>query len=93
MAYEYINTVKSMLGITGTFHDETITAYIDEVRSYMINAGVEAETVDSAQAVGVIARGVSDLWDLGSGSAALSPYFKERVIQLAYKNKAGGGNV
>lgn len=78
--------VKNALGITGEYQDDTLRVYIEEVESYMLSAGVPYEVVLSSVAVGTIARGVSDLWNYNSGN--LSPYFKERVIQLTYE---GGG--
>ena len=30
---------------------------------------------------------VTDLWNYGAGNGKLSPYFKERAIQLIYKSK------
>ncbi len=81
-----MKNIKSLLGLTGTYQDDTILSYISEVKEYMFSAGISQEMADSKKAVGVIARGVSDLWNYGSGSAALSPYFKERVTQLSYVN-------
>lgn len=80
-----LEKVKSALGITGKFHDTTILLYIDEVKEFMIDAGVNLDVVQSSAAVGTITRGVSDLWNYGTGNANLSPYFKERAIQLKYK--------
>lgn len=83
--------VKNALGITGTFMDATISIYIDEVTDYMANAGVSAGLITAS--VGVIARGVNDLWNNNAGNGKLSPYFYDRVSQLALKsNAAGGGN-
>lgn len=76
-----LNAVKAALGITGTYQDTTIQAYFDDVIGYLRQAGVN----DADITVGVVARGVSDLWDYGSGGTALSPFFKERAIQLAMK--------
>lgn len=83
--------VKNALGITGTFMDATISIYIDEITDYMSNAGVSAAVITAS--VGVITRGVSDLWNNNAGNGKLSPYFYDRVSQLALKsNAAGGGN-
>ncbi len=79
---ELLIKVKQGLGIGGNYQDETLLIYIDEVKEYMLSAGVSKTTIESVKAVGAILRGVSDLWDYGSGSVGLSPYFKERVIQL-----------
>lgn len=79
---ELLERIKTSLGITGDYQDGTLLFYIEEVKNYMLDAGVPQEIVDSSRAIGVVSRGVSDLWNYGSGSTTLSPYFKERVIQL-----------
>ena len=74
--------VKKGLGITGNYQDDTLLIYIDEVKDFMRRAGVSDAIINSNISIGVITRGVSDLWDYGSGSTGLSPYFKERIVQL-----------
>lgn len=74
--------VKTMLGITGTYQDELLKEYIGEVIAFMIDAGVPKDT--QANVTGVVARGVSDLWNYGMGNASFSPYFMQRVAQLSY---------
>ncbi len=83
--------VKSALGITGTYQDETLNVYIDEVKAYMMSAGVPKEVVDSEASAGVIARGVTDLWNYNGGAGKLSDYFYQRVSQLAYTTPTTGG--
>lgn len=80
---ELFAKVKAGLGITGTYQDDALKFYIDEVKNFMRAAGVPQETVESSESVGVIMRGVADLWNYGSGSVKLSEYFVQRVIQLA----------
>ncbi|WP_276768482.1 phage head-tail connector protein [Dielma fastidiosa] len=82
---DHLTKVKAMLGITGNYQDETLTSYIDEVKGFMSSAGVSKSVIESSLATGLIARGVSDLWNYGSGGASLSPYFLMRCSQLAYK--------
>lgn len=79
---ELLIKVKNGLGITGDYQDDTLSIYIDEVKDFMHGAGVSDATINSNKSIGVITRGVSDLWDYGSGSTGLSPYFKERIVQL-----------
>lgn len=43
--------------------------------------------MQSSKAVGILTRGVSDLWNYGAGNSTLSPYFKERTVQLVYKSR------
>lgn len=75
----------------GTWRDATLGVYIDEAKEYMLDAGVPADVIDSKRAAGCIAIGVNDLWNYQGGGAKFSPYFKERVVQLA--SRSGGGNV
>lgn len=81
---EQLKRVKNALNITGEFQDPVLLEYIREIKEYLLDAGVPEERVNSSAVVGVLSRGVSDLWNYGSGSGTLSPYFKERVIQLSY---------
>lgn len=76
--------VKNALGITGDFMDNTLNVYIEEVTSYMSNAGVTDSNIIAS--VGVIARGVNDLWNNSAGNGKLSPYFYDRVTQLAMRS-------
>ena len=85
-----LEKVKSMIGVTGTYQDTTIQAYIDEVKEYLISAGVASNMVEASTSVGVIARGVTDLWNYGAGEGELSPYFIQRVIQLSLKSSGSG---
>lgn len=86
-----LEKIKEMLGITGNYHDALLQNYIDEVKQYLLDGGVQSEVVESMASTGAIAKGVIDLWDYGSGNGKLSPYFKERAIQLAMKSKSTGG--
>lgn len=74
--------VKKALGVQGTYQDDTISEYIDEVTAFLLDAGV----VEANITAGIVARGVSDLWSYGAGEGKLSEYFKQRAIQLAYKS-------
>lgn len=74
-----LDDVKNALGITGDYQDDTLQVYFDEVIAFLRDAGV-AETNITA---GLVARGVSDLWNYGSGK--LSQYFIHRATQLSYK--------
>lgn len=78
---DYLDDVKSAIGVTGTYLDNTIQVYIDEVVAFLEDAGVAESNITS----GIIARGVSDLWNYGAGTGSLSEYFKMRAIQLALK--------
>lgn len=74
--------VKTALGITGEYQDATLTEYMNEVTAFLVDAGIPEEK----QTSGLVARGVSDLWNYGEAGGKLSPYFFQRAAQLAYKS-------
>ncbi len=76
-----LEDVKKALGITDSYHDDTLNVYIDEVKSFLLDAGVKTYNITP----GIVARGVADLWNYGAGNGRLSTYFKERATQLSYK--------
>lgn len=78
----FLEDVKNALGITGDYQDSTLTVYINEVVEFLVDAGVAERNITS----GIVARGVADLWNYGSGDGKLSEYFKQRAAQLAFKN-------
>lgn len=77
----YLADVKNALGIQGTYQDSTLKVYIEEVVTFLTDAGVDSNKITS----GIVARGVSDLWDYGTGTGKLSDYFMQRATQLSYK--------
>lgn len=85
---DVLTKVKSGLMITGTQFDEVLKIHIEDVTDYLKNAGITQSVIDSNTSVGVILRGVTDLWNNGSGEGKLSPYFYDRASQLAI---VGGG--
>lgn len=80
---ELLKKVKMAIGAGGTYQDGPIQIYIDEVKEYLMDGGVSADIVNSSKAVGVICRGVSDLWNSGAGAGKLSEYFYQRATQLS----------
>lgn len=82
---ELLKAFKADQGIGGTYHDEKIQLYIDEVKAYLLDAGVNSTVIESECAKGVILRGMSDLWNSGAGDVKFSTYFMQRVTQLRYK--------
>ena len=82
MTYDpMLDDVKICLGVTGTYQDATINGYIAEVKAFLIDAGATPSSITT----GVVVRGVSDLWNYGSGEGKFSDYFMQRAAQLAYK--------
>ena len=74
-----LEDVKKALGITGDYQDATISIYIEEVEDFLHGAGVPAEKITA----GIVARGVTDLWNYGGTDGKLSEYFYHRAAQLA----------
>lgn len=82
MAEETMLTkVKKALGIEGDYQDSTLQEYIDEVMTFLQDAGVKSANITS----GLVARGVADLWNYGAADGKLSEYFIQRATQLSYK--------
>ena len=86
---DLLTEVKKRIGITGDYQDDTLTGHIQDVKDFMQDAGVSEEVMQTTKIIGAVTRGVSDLWDYGSGNGEFSPYFFQRVTQLVYK----GGEV
>lgn len=76
-----LDDVKNALGITGDYQNETLQVYFDEVIAFLCDAGVAEANITA----GLVARGVSDLWNYGNGAGRLSQYFLRRTAQLSYK--------
>lgn len=75
--------IKKAEGITGTYQDDALSVYIDEVIAYMVDAGVPSSVANDPASAGVINRGVNDLrYNNGNFSA----YFCQRVTQLSYNS-------
>ena len=87
--FSNLAAVKNALGITGEYQDATIKIYMEDVMAYMESAGVPVEVINSSKSVGVIARGVTDLWNYNGGAGKLSEYFYQRVGQLIYASAEG----
>lgn len=76
-----LEDVKNALGITGNYQDATLQVYFDEVVDFIKDAGVSEANITK----GLVARGISDLWNYGGAEGKLSEYFMQRVAQLSYK--------
>ncbi|MGN1167209.1 MAG: hypothetical protein ACI4S2_12380 [Lachnospiraceae bacterium] len=81
---ELLKEVKTINGYS-SYSDPAIKLLIEDVKYTLEDAGVHEVAINSRAAIGVIARGVDDMWTLGGGTASLSPLFKERAAQLALK--------
>jgi len=77
-----LQQVKDALGVTGDYQDATLQVYFDEVIAFLKDAGVSQSNITP----GIVARGVSDLWNYGGIEGKLSSYFLQRAAQLSYKS-------
>lgn len=82
---ELLLKVKTALGISGDFHDETLQIYIDSVKEFMHSSGVDEAVINSSVSVGCIIAGVNDLYNYSSGEVKFSDFTIKRIIQLSYK--------
>ena len=65
-----LTSVKKALNIGGTYQDDALTEYINEVKAFLRAAGVS----DANMTPGLVARGVADLWQYGAGEGKLSEF-------------------
>lgn len=84
---DILTKVKNSLGVTGNYQDNTLNIYISDVKEYMRASGIDSDVVNSTLSIGAICRGVADLWNYGQGNTNFSPYFLQRVTQLAYESE------
>lgn len=77
-----LDNVKAALNITGCYQDPTIQLYMDEVVGFLTESGVKSADITT----GLVARGVTDLWNYGGAEGKLSEYFMQRAAQLSLKN-------
>lgn len=82
-----LEEVKKRLAITDTSNDEALTGLIEDVIAYAESAGVPRETLKTEKCYGLITRGVSDLWNMESGTGTFSDIFKMRLVQLQAEGK------
>lgn len=72
--------VKEVMGVTGNSLDFQLQPVYEQIVKFIKNAGVPESEITPA----LIARGVLDTWNNGSGGTELSEYFKMCVVQLAF---------
>lgn len=74
-----VEEIKTRLAITGNHHDSLLLAYANDTKEYLLSAGVPLAVLESERSIGIIARGVSDMWN---GEGKFSEMFYQRAIQL-----------
>lgn len=67
---------------TGEYNDGYLREKMEEIKLYLLSAGVREDVLGSTLAVGCISRGVADLIGTENGEAKLSEYFYQRAEQL-----------
>ena len=77
-----LEEVKQRLSITGHDLDPTINGMIDDVVAFCLSAGVKYSQLVKPDVIGLIARGVADLWNYGAGDGKFSQVFHMRLNQL-----------
>jgi hypothetical protein len=78
---DLLNEVKNRMLISGDYHNALILSYIEDVKHYLLSAGIDETVVNSRKAIGCIAKGVSDLFN----QKDYSDFFKQRAIQLTFE--------
>lgn len=79
---ELLTKVKKALNIQSDYQDDALSQYIEEVVDYLVGAGIKRDNITA----GIVARGVSDLWNYGAGEGKLSEYFYQKATQLSYRH-------
>lgn len=79
---ELLEYIKNDNNLYGTQHDMTLQVKIATIKGYLKSAGISDNTIGSTLAIGVISRGVMDIWNYGNGDTKLSPFFYELADQL-----------
>ena len=77
-----LEEVKQRLSITGHDLDPTINGMIDDVVAFCLSAGVKYSQLVKPDVIGLVARGVAELWNYGAGDGKFSQVFHMRLNQL-----------
>ena len=77
----YIKTREAM-GIYVNYQDDQLKPRFYTVFQYLRNAGISEAKLLSEDAVGLLATGVSDLWNYGAGGTTFSPFFYDAAENL-----------
>ena len=88
-----LEEVKQRLSITGHDLDGTISGMIDDVVAFCLSAGVKYSQLVKPDVIGLIARGVADLWNYGAGDGKFSQVFHMRLNQLCVAAYAIDGDL
>lgn len=79
---EILQEVKKRLTITDTFHDEMLMSFIQDTMDYLKSVGITETLLRDKKSLGILARGVVDLWNNSPSNGQFSSMFYQRAIQL-----------
>lgn len=79
---EILQEVKIRLAITDTYHDKLLSSFIQDTKDYLTSVGITDEILTDKKALGILARGVVDLWNNKPSDGEFSKVFYQRAIQL-----------
>lgn len=79
--------LKSLGILDGSGVEDSVKPYYNTIVSYCLGAGVTDEKLLSESSIGLVARGISDIWNYGSGTGVLSEFFFQSLAQLVYKSR------
>lgn len=79
---EILQEVKKRLAITDTYHDDLLASFIQDTKDYLKSVGITDEILTDKKALGILARGVVDLWNNKPSDGEFSKVFYQRAIQL-----------
>lgn len=82
---DLLQEIKNRLSITDDFHNDLLMSFATDTKEYLRSAGVKDSVIESEKSIGVIARGVADLWNFGSGEGKFSEMFYQRAVQLTFE--------
>lgn len=79
---EILQEVKIRLAITDSYHDKMLLSFIEDAKSYLVSVGITEELLNNRKSLGILARGVVDLWNNKPSDGDFSSIFMQRAIQL-----------
>ena len=83
-----VNELKKRLSITDNYHDEMLLTFANDTKDYLKAGGVSSELLESDKALGILARGVIDLWNNTPSGGSFSPVFLQRAVQMIAESEA-----
>lgn len=84
MEEQLLNDVKALMFISGTYHDNALKLLINGVLEYMEGAGVARNVAITRP--DIIAGIVNEQMQGQVGKVTISEFYKQQIIQLAYKS-------